>query len=158
MSEETWDAQTDINLKSVYLTCHHILPIMEGQGSGAVVNISSIAGLRYIGKPQVAYSAAKAGVIQFTKATAIIYAQKGVRLNAVVPGLMNTPLVTVLADKYADGDVQGFIRKRHDATPVGQMGDGTDVAMAVLFLASTQSRYITGQKIVVDGGHTSATA
>lgn len=158
MTEEVWDDQTNINLKSVYLTCHHVLPIMEKQGSGAVVNISSIAGLRYIGKPQVAYSATKAGVIQFTKATAVIYAQKGVRLNAVVPGLMYTPLVTVLADKYADGDLDGFIQKRHNAVPTGKMGDGMDIAMAVTFLASSQSRYITGQKIVVDGGITSATA
>lgn len=131
---------------------------MESQGSGAVVNISSIAGLRYIGKPQVAYSATKAGVIQFTKATAVIYAAKGIRLNVVVPGLMHTPLVTVLAEKYAQVDLEGFIEKRHNAVPTGRMGDGMDIAMAVLFLASGQSRYITGQKIVVDGGITSATA
>lgn len=132
---------------------------METQGSGgAVVNISSIAGLRYIGKPQVAYSATKAGVIQFTKATAVIYAAKGIRLNVVVPGLMHTPLVTVLAEKYAEGDLEGFIEQRHRAVPTGRMGDGMDIAMAVLFLASGQSRYITGQKIIVDGGITSATA
>lgn len=157
MSEEIWDAQTDINLKSVYLTCHCILPIMEKQGSGAVVNVSSIAGLRYIGKPQVAYSAAKAAVIQFTKATAVIYAARNIRLNAVVPGLMHTPLVKVLAEKYADGDHEGFIEKRHNAVPMGVMGTSTDVAMAVVFLASRQSRYITGQKLVVDGGITSST-
>ncbi|KAL2842694.1 hypothetical protein BJY01DRAFT_264433 [Aspergillus pseudoustus] len=158
MSEETWDAQTDINLKSAYLTCHHILPLMSAQPSGgSVINISSIAGLRYIGKPQVAYSAAKAGVIQLTKATAVIYADKGVRLNVVVPGLMHTPLVTVLAEKYAGGDLEGFVEKRNQAVPAGRMGGGDDVAMAVGFLASAQSRYITGQKIVVDGGITSAT-
>ncbi|KAL4736093.1 hypothetical protein BDV11DRAFT_207909 [Aspergillus similis] len=158
MSEETWDAQTDINLKSAYLTSHHILPLLSAQSSGgSVINISSIAGLRYIGKPQVAYSAAKAGVIQLTKATAVIYADKGVRLNVVVPGLMHTPLVTVLAEKYAGGDLEGFVNKRHRAAPLGRMGGGDDVGMAVGFLASAQSRYITGQKIVVDGGITSAT-
>ncbi|KAI8311565.1 3-oxoacyl-[acyl-carrier-protein] reductase FabG [Colletotrichum sp. SAR11_59] len=157
MTEKVWDAQTNVNLKSVYLCCHHILPLMEKQGSGAVVNVASIAGLRYIGKPQVAYAATKAAVIQFTKATAVIYASKNIRMNVVVPGLMNTPLVGMLADKYAGGDVEGFKAKRNKAVPMGKMGDSFDVAMTALFLASSQSRYITGQKIVVDGGITSST-
>ena len=88
MREEVWDRQMDVNLKSVYLCCHYVLPIMEKQGSGVVVNVASIAALRYVGKPQVAYSAAKAAVIQFTKATAVIYAARGIRMNVVVPGLM----------------------------------------------------------------------
>ncbi|KAF9772944.1 hypothetical protein IL306_009309 [Fusarium sp. DS 682] len=157
MTEEIWDAQMDVNLKSVYLTCHAVLPLMERQNGGVVVNVSSIAGLRYIGKPQVAYAALKAGVIQFTKATAVFYAKRNVRLNVVVPGLMQTPLLTVLADKYANGDVQGLTARRHNATPMGYMGNGFDVAMTAAFLVSDQSRYITGQKIVVDGGITSAT-
>ena len=86
MSEEVWDAQMDVNLKSVYLMCHFVLPIMEKQRSGAVVNIGSIAAMRYIGKAQVGYNSTKAAVIQFTKATAVQYADKGVRLNVVVPG------------------------------------------------------------------------
>ena len=99
LTEEQWDSQMDVNLKSVYVCCHEVLPIMEKQGKGAVVNISSVAGLRYIGKPQIAYAATKAAIIQFTKVTAVIYAEKGVRLNTVVPGLMHTPLVRYLADK-----------------------------------------------------------
>jgi NAD(P)-dependent dehydrogenase (short-subunit alcohol dehydrogenase family) len=157
MSEKVWDAQTNVNLKSVYLCCHHILPIMETQGGGAVVNVASIAGMRYIGKPQVAYAATKAGVIQFTKATAVIYATKNIRMNVVVPGLMHTPLVGMLADKYAGGNLQDFIAKRNKAVPMGKMGDSFDVAMTAVFLASEQARYITGQKIVVDGGITSST-
>ena len=157
MSEKTWDAQSAVNLKSVYLGCHHVLPILEQQGGGVIVNVASIAALRYIGKPQVAYSATKAAVIQFTKATAVIYAPKNIRLNVVVPGLMNTPLVGLLADKYAGGDLEGFKAKRNKAVPMGKMGESWDVAMAVAFLASRQSRYITGQKIVVDGGVTSST-
>ena len=74
----------DVNLKSVYLMCHHVLPIMEKQRSGAVVNLGSIAAMRYIGKPQIGYNTTKAAVIQFTKATALIYAAKGIRLNVVV--------------------------------------------------------------------------
>ena len=121
MSEDVWDRQIDVNLKSVYLFCHLVLPIMEKQGRGVVVNISSVAGLRYIGKPQVAYSAAKAAVIQFTKATAVIYAPKKVRLNTVVPGLINTPLVKMLADKYADGDYGAYCQKRDSQVPTGKM-------------------------------------
>lgn len=157
MTEKVWDAQTHVNLKSVFLCCHHILPIMERQGSGVVVNVASIAALRYVGKAQVAYSALKAAVIQFTKATAVLYAAKCIRVNVVVPGLMNTPLVAVLADKYAHGDLAGFIKKRNEAVPMGRMGDSHDVAMAVAFLASSQSRYITGQKLVIDGGITCST-
>ncbi|CAH0019839.1 unnamed protein product [Clonostachys rhizophaga] len=157
MTEKVWDAQTNVNLKSVYLCCHHILPLMEARGGGAVVNVASIAGLRYIGKPQVAYAATKAAVIQFTKATAVIYAPKNIRINVVVPGLMHTPLIRMLADKYAGGDLQEFIAKRSKAVPMGRMGDSFDVAMTAVFLASQQARYITGQKIEVDGGITSST-
>ncbi len=158
MSEAVWDAQVDINLKSVYLLCHAVLPIMERQRSGAVVNISSIAGLRYIGKPQVAYSATKAAVTQFTKHTAVVYADKGVRLNAVLPGLMFTPLVHTIAKKYARGDYEGFVATRHAQVPTGKMGTSLDVANAVVFLSSNvAARYVTGQKLVVDGGMISST-
>jgi NAD(P)-dependent dehydrogenase (short-subunit alcohol dehydrogenase family) len=157
MDEETWDSQTDVNLKSVYLCCNKVLPIMEKQGKGVVINISSVAGMRYIGKPQVAYSATKAAVIQFTKVTAVLYAEKGVRLNVVVPGLMHTPLVSVLADKYANGDLEGLIKTRNAQVPMARMGSSFDVANAVVFLASDNANYITGQKLVVDGAITSST-
>ncbi len=157
LSEDTFDEQIAINLKSAYLTCKAVLPVMERQGAGAIVNVSSVAGLRYIGKPQVAYSAGKAALIQFTKTTAVIYAPKGVRLNCVVPGLMNTPLVRRLADKYAGGDFEGFAAHRNGQVPMGRMGDAWDVAHAALFLASDEAKYVTGTEIVVDGGLTAAT-
>lgn len=157
MDEAVWDEQMDVNVKSAFLTCKHVLPIMERQGGGSVVNISSIAGLRYVGKPQVAYAAGKAALMQMTQTTAVIYAPKGIRLNSVVPGLVFTPLVKRLADKYAKGDFEGFVAQRHKAVPMGRMGDAWDVAHAVLFLASDESRYITAQQIVVDGGITAAT-
>jgi NAD(P)-dependent dehydrogenase (short-subunit alcohol dehydrogenase family) len=157
MDEAVWDEQMDVNLKSAFLLCKHVLPVMERQGGGSVVNISSIAGLRYIGKPQVAYAATKAALMQLTQTTAVIYAPKGVRLNSVVPGLMFTPLVKRLADKYAKGDYEGFVAHRNQQVPMGRMGDAWDVAHAVLFLASDESTYITGQQIVVDGGITAAT-
>ncbi|MDO5624561.1 MAG: SDR family NAD(P)-dependent oxidoreductase [Pseudomonadota bacterium] len=157
MEEQTWDAQMQVNLKSAFLGCKHVLPIMKRQGSGSVVNVSSVAGMRYIGKPQVAYAAAKAGLIQFTKATAVIHAAEGIRLNCVVPGLMHTPLIEGLAAKYAQGDTQGFIDHRNNQVPMKRMGDGWDTAHAVLFLAADESRYITGTHIVVDGGLIAAT-
>ena len=159
MSYDVWNAQIDINLNSLYLTCHYVLPIMEQQTSGgAVVNVASIAGLRYIGKPQVAYSATKAAIMQFTKATAVIYASKGVRLNTVVPGLIFTPYTKALAKRYAPGGEEEEYMKTRDAqVPMGRMGNAWDVANTALFLASGEAMYITGQKIVVDGGITSST-
>lgn len=157
LDEATFDEQIAVNLKSAYLTCKAVLPIMERQGGGAVVNVASVAGLRYIGKPQVAYSAGKAALIQLTKTTAVIYAPKGVRLNCVVPGLMDTPLVRRLADKYAGGDYEGFSAHRNRQVPMGRMGDAWDVAHAALFLASDEAKYVTATELVVDGGLTAAT-
>ena len=157
MDEDVWDEQMDVNVKTAFLTCKHVLPAMERQGGGSVINISSIAGLRYIGKPQVAYAAGKAALMQLTQTTAVIYAARQIRLNCVVPGLVFTPLVKRLADKYAKGDFEGFVAHRHQQVPMGHMGDAWDVANAVVFLASDEAKYITGQQIVVDGGITAAT-
>ncbi|KAL2836647.1 short chain dehydrogenase [Aspergillus pseudodeflectus] len=159
MAEDTWDAQMELNLKSIYLACHHVLPIMENHATGgSIVNVSSIAGLRYIGKPQVAYSTTKAAMMQFTKVTAVIYAAKGVRLNTVVPGLIYTPYTRELAKRYAPGgDEEEYMRMRDAQVPMGRMGDAWDVANAVVFLASDEARYITGQELVMDGGITSST-
>lgn len=157
MPEDTWDAQMDVNVKSAYLACKYVLPVMEKQGGGAVVNVSSIAGLRYAGKPQVAYAAGKAALMQFTRTTAVIYAPKNIRLNCVVPGLVFTPLVRRLAEKYAGGDFEGFVAHRHKQVPMGHMGDAWDIANTAVFLASDEAKYITAQEIVVDGGITAAT-
>jgi NAD(P)-dependent dehydrogenase (short-subunit alcohol dehydrogenase family) len=157
MDEATWDEQMDINLKTVFLVSKAVLPGMAERRSGAIVNVSSVAGLRYAGKDQVAYAAAKAGVIQFTRVTAVAFADKGVRLNCVVPGLMDTPLVRRLADRYAKGDYEGMVAKRHAQVPMGHMGDAWDVAHAALFLASDEARYVTGTEIVVDGSFINAT-
>ncbi|KAK0388993.1 hypothetical protein NLU13_2570 [Sarocladium strictum] len=159
MSESTWDSQMDINLKTLYLACHHVLPIMEAQPTGgSIVAISSIAGLRYIGKPQIGYSTAKAAIMQFMKATAVMYADKGVRLNTVVPGLMETPYTRNLSERFpVEGGYEAFKAMRDRQVPMGKMGDAWDVANAALFLVSNEARYITGQKIVVDGGITSST-
>lgn len=157
MDEATWRQQLDLNLTSAYLTSKAALPVMAGQGGGAVVNISSVAGMRWVGKDQVAYAAAKAGLIQFNKVTAVAFARQGVRLNCVVPGLMLTPLVQRLAERYGARDYEAMVARRHAQVPMGRMGDAWDVAHAALFLASDEARYITGTEIVVDGGLTAST-
>lgn len=163
LSEQAWDAQMDVNLKSVYLMCHLVLPVMEKQSTGGcVLNVSSIAGMRYVGKPQVGYAATKAAIIHFTKTTAVIYAQrtKGkVRLNTVVPGLVGTPLVSMLAKKYGGtgSDEAKYRRMRDLQVPTGKMGSGWDVAHAALYLCSDEAGYVTGQEVVVDGGITAST-
>lgn len=159
MDEETWDEQMDTNLKTLYLACHHVLPYMAAQDSGgSIVAVSSIAGMRYIGKPQIGYSTAKAAILHFIKTSAVMYADKRVRLNTVVPGLMETPYTKQLSERFpVEGGYDAFKRMRDKQVPMGKMGDAWDVANAVLFLASDEARYITGQKIVVDGGITSST-
>jgi len=153
MAEEVWDAQIDHNLKSVFLTCKHVIPVMEAQGGGAIVNLASTSGIRWTGAAQVAYAASKAGVIQFSKVVAIQYATKGIRVNTVVPGQMHTPMVEVrLAGQRSGGDVEALIRSRVARIPLGFAGDGRDTANAVMFLASDEARFITGTELVVDGG------
>jgi NAD(P)-dependent dehydrogenase (short-subunit alcohol dehydrogenase family) len=156
MSEEVWDRQIDFNLKTAFLGCKYVLPVMERQGGGAVVNISSVAGLRNDGaggRTHVAYAASKAAVIQFSRSTAGAFVAKGIRVNTVIPGLMHTPLVEQrLAKTVAGGDAASLIASRNARCPMGRMGTGWDVAHAVLFLASAEAGYITGTEILVDGG------
>ncbi|TCH99622.1 SDR family oxidoreductase [Roseococcus sp. SYP-B2431] len=153
MSEEVWDVQIDTNLKSVFLTCKHVIPIMEAQGGGAIVNLASTSGIRFTGSAQVAYAASKAAVIQFSKVVAVQYAARGIRVNTVVPGQMHTPMVEVrLAGQRTGGDVDALIQQRLSRIPMGWAGDGRDTAHAVMFLASDEARFITGTELVVDGG------
>jgi len=154
-SEESWDRVMDVNLKSMFLTCKHVLPVMERQGGGAIVNVSSIAGIRWTGVPYISYSASKAGVLQFTRSIAIQYAKAGIRANSILPGLMNTPMIVEpLKDVYAEGDVEKMIALRDAQCPMGHMGDAWDVAYAALYLASDEARYVTATELVVDGGIT----
>ena len=153
MPLEVWDRQFDINIRYVFLTCKHVIPIMISQGGGAIVNLASIAALAHFGPEVVAYSSAKAGLIHFTRVTAVRYARDNVRCNIVVPGLMDTPLVEHrLAGERNAGDLETLRRRRNAQPPMGRMGSAWDVAHAALFLASDDARYITGAELVVDGG------
>ena len=153
MSEDVFDAQIDLNLKSVFLTCKHVLPHMEAQGSGAIVNLASTSAIRWTGSAQVAYAATKAGVIQLSKVVAMQYADKGIRVNSIAPGQLHTPMVEVrLAGQRTGGDVEKLLEQRLARIPLGFMGDGRDTANAAVYLASDEARWVTGTEIVLDGG------
>jgi NAD(P)-dependent dehydrogenase (short-subunit alcohol dehydrogenase family) len=155
ISEESFDAQIEYNLKSVFLACRHVIPVMVEQGGGAIVNTASTSGIRYTGSPQIGYASSKAAIIQFSRVTAVQYAKDGIRVNTVVPGQMHTPMVEArLAKQRTGGDVETLLKARVARIPLGFMGDGRDTANAVLFLASDEARFITGTEIVVDGGMT----
>jgi len=155
LSEENWDAQMDINLKTVFMMCKHVMPVMLEKGAGSIVNIASISGIRWSGAAQVGYAASKAGVIQFGKVVAVEYASKGIRINSVLPGQLHTPLVEVrVAKNQSGGDVEAILKRRQARIPMPFMGDGRDTANAALFLASDEARFITGTELVVDGGMT----
>jgi NAD(P)-dependent dehydrogenase (short-subunit alcohol dehydrogenase family) len=152
-SKASWDRVLDVNVTSMFLTCRAVLPHMERQGRGVIVNISSVAALRWLGVPYVSYSASKAAILGLTQSIALEYARKGIRANCILPGLMNTPMIVKpLAGVYAHGDVDEMIAARAAQCPTGMMGDAWDVAYAALFLASDEARYITGAQLVVDGG------
>ena len=140
-----------------YVRFGSAIPAMQAGGGGAIVNVASIVGLRNEpnGRELVAYSAAKAALIQFTRSTAGAFARHGIRCNTVVPGLMHTPLVEHRLVRQGGGnDAAALVAKRNARPPLGHMGSGWDVAHAVLFLASDEAGYITGTELVVDGGLT----
>lgn len=157
LSEADWDRAFDVNLKTCFLAMKHVIPQMLAQGGGSIINISSVASLRWSGVAYAGYYAPKAAMNHLTRTTAVEYASRGIRVNAVLPGLMRTPMVensVELARDYGGGDVEAMWRKRDSQVPMGQMGDAWDVAHAALFLASDESRYVTGLELVVDGGLT----
>jgi NAD(P)-dependent dehydrogenase (short-subunit alcohol dehydrogenase family) len=159
MTEAAWDAQLNLNLKTAFMGCKFVLPVMERQQSGAIVNISSIAGFRHqvAGRVNVAYSTAKAGLAAFSRSTAMAYVKKGVRCNTVIVGTMHTPLVEQrLVQQLGAADAAALIAQRNAAVPMGQMGTGWDTAHAVVFLVSDEARYITGIELAVDGGISAA--
>ena len=153
MTKEVWDSQIATNLNSVFLTLKHVLPVMEKQKSGAIVNLASTSGIRWTGAAQVGYAATKAGVIQLSRVVAVQYASRGIRVNTVIPGQLHTPMVEVrLAKQRAGGDVEALLKSRIARIPQGFMGDGRDTANAALYLASDEARFVTGTEIIVDGG------
>jgi NAD(P)-dependent dehydrogenase (short-subunit alcohol dehydrogenase family) len=152
LSEEDWDKVVNTNLKSMFLTCKHVLPHMEKQSCGAIVNISSMAAIRFAPYPMLAYSASKAGVNALTRSVAMQYAHQHIRSNCIMPGLINTPMAIEGISERLGIEKADLIRMRDAAVPMNHMGDAWDIAYTALFLASDEAKYITGVVIPVDGG------
>jgi NAD(P)-dependent dehydrogenase (short-subunit alcohol dehydrogenase family) len=153
-SEESWDRVFEVNLKTMFLACKFAVPQMQSQGGGSIVNISSLASIRWGGKKLLSYAASKAGMNQMTRVMAVEHAPDKIRVNVILPGLIATPMglsapgVTsgLAHEALEEGDPQtSFV-------PIGHLGSAWDVANAALYLASDEARYVTGIELLVDGG------
>jgi NAD(P)-dependent dehydrogenase (short-subunit alcohol dehydrogenase family) len=150
--EEAWDRMMNINVKSMFLTAKYVLPHMERRGCGAIVNIASINAVRASPFPKVAYAASKAAVVGLTRDIAMQYAGKGIRCNAILPGLIRAPIVERNNVELYGSDVEAMWKKRDAMSPNGKQGEPWDVAHAALFLMSDDSKYVNGVVLPVDGG------
>jgi NAD(P)-dependent dehydrogenase (short-subunit alcohol dehydrogenase family) len=157
---EDWNATFARNVTSAMLTCKAVMPIMEKQKDGSIINISSIAALRHLNSNTAVYSSTKGAMIEFTKNIAIQHAASGVRANCVCPGYIDTPFIRRLVNGKPSYTYKGYTSAeeysaaRDAIIPSGRMGTGFDVAYAALFLASDESTHITGTHVTVDGGVT----
>ena len=146
-SEEEWDLVLAVDLKSVFLATRAAVPALVERGGGAVVCVSSIAGMR--GHGRTAYAAAKAGIHGFVRSVAVQLGPQGIRVNAIAPGTVWTPMVESLGPEARE--------RRRRATPLGTEGSGWDVAWGAVYLASDEARWVTGQVLVIDAGLTVTT-
>jgi NAD(P)-dependent dehydrogenase (short-subunit alcohol dehydrogenase family) len=151
LAEEDWQNIMDVNVKAMFLTIQAVMPQMVKQGTGSIINISSIASV--MSHPLLAYKVSKAAVNALTQQVAIGAAPKGVRVNAILPGLMDTPMAITEQSRNTSADAAQVRAARDAQVPLrGKMGDGWDTAYAALFLASDEARFITAELLTVDGG------
>jgi len=148
---EEWNRVISINLTGVFLCTKHVIPHMRSAGAGSIVNLSSIYGL--VGAPDAPpYHAAKGGVRLMSKTDALIYAGDRIRVNSVHPGFIRTPMVENFLREQ--GDVEAGLRALDAAHPLGHLGEPNDIAYGILYLASDESKFVTGSELVIDGGYT----
>ena len=161
MTLDDWNATLARNVTSAMLTCRAVVPHMEKQGGGSIVNISSISSLRHLNTPTAVYSSAKGALNELTKNIALHYANKNIRANCVLPGYIDTPFIRRDIGGKPSYTYKGYTNAEDYAAdrgkiiPMQRMGTGWDVAYASLFFASDESAYVTAQMLVVDGGITS---
>lgn len=151
LSEDAWDRIIDVNLKAMWLVCKHVLPVMREQRAGAIVNVSSVAAIAAAGN-LVAYKISKAGVNALTQSIASSNARFNIRANAIMPGLIDTPMAVDAAARAAGRDRQEIADARASRVPLGHQGTAWDVANAALYLASDEAGFVTGVLLPVDGG------
>ncbi len=152
VSEEDWDRIMSINVKGVFLMCKEVVPLMLRQGKGAIVNNASCSGL--VGdRNAIAYNTSKGAVVLMTKCLALDYAQKGIRANCVCPGEIDTPMFRQEA-RSRNMPVEEYRKELCEVHPIGRLGVPSEVADAVLFLASDDASFVTGAALSVDGGYT----
>ena len=144
---ETWRKVQDVNLTSVYLCCKAALPYMIEQGSGSIINMASFVAVMGAATSQISYSASKGGVLSMSRELGVEFARQGVRVNALCPGPVNTPL---LKELFAKDEERAARRLVH--VPMGRFGEPEEMANAVLFLASDESSFVTASTFLVDGG------
>lgn len=154
LAEADWDRVFDVNLKSQYLTCKHVIPHMLEQGAGSIINISSLASIRCAPYPMLAYNTSKAAVNALTRSVAMQYAAQGIRCNVILPGLIETPMAMEGLSAGLGIPKERLKKARDAAVPMQHMGEAWDIAYAALFLASDESKYVTGVELPVDGGLT----
>ncbi|MBZ9772564.1 SDR family NAD(P)-dependent oxidoreductase [Mesorhizobium sp. CO1-1-8] len=149
-SEEAWDKTILVNLKSIFLTCKYAIKELEKDGGGSIINIASIVGMLGSFPSQVAYTASKGGVISLSRELGVALARRGIRVNAICPGVTLTPLAAKMLEQKEAYE----LRRLH--IPMGRMADPKEIAGVATFLASNDSSYVTSQAIAVDGGMVSA--
>jgi len=151
MERSTWDLILQTNLTSMFLTCKHVIPLMREQGGGVITNISPVASIAATGL--AAYKVSKAGVNALTQQLALANARHGIRVNAILPGLMDTPMAVAGTAAARGADIEQVRAQRNAMVPLkSRMGSGWDTAYASLFLASEEAKFITGVLLPVDGG------
>ncbi|WNG26679.1 SDR family oxidoreductase [Cystobacter fuscus] len=157
--EADWDRVFAVNIRGVFTTARHVVPIMLEKGYGRIVNISSTAALRVTnGNPSYAYAASKAAVIQLTQSLALEFARLGIRANCVVPGMIDTPHASAaFRRRLPREEADRIIAARTRTSPTGSQGSPWDIAQSVLFLSEEAVGYVNGAALVVDGGFTLAT-
>ena len=148
--EEVWDLTMNVNLKGVFLGCKHGIPALRRAGGGSVITTASFVALLGAATPQLAYTASKGGVLAMTRELATIHARENIRVNALCPGPLRTPLLM----QYLDTEEKRQRRLVH--IPMGRFGEAHEIAQAALFLASDESSFVTGATFLVDGGITAA--